>query len=412
MAENNKYQVGDTAAIRNYPRVLHRYERLIEIATDLVSSLELNTILEHIVHAAKELTECQSASLLLFDPQTEKLYFEAATDQFIEQRGQLALPTKNSIAGWVFTYGESALVNDVLQDPRFYAEVDVLTHHQTESILCVPLRLKQKTLGVIEAVNKKEGLFDEDDARILQAVATQASIAIENNRLFIQSDLIAEMVHELRSPLTALTAAGHLLQRSDLGDEQRNKLRQTILNEALRLDTMAGGFLDLARLESGRAHFIREPVHLGGLVEECLEIIRPQADAEMITLETDLGTSIAPVMGDRHRLKQLLLNLLTNAIKYNKPQGKVNVSLRSDGADVLLAVEDTGCGIPSENLPHIFERFYRVPKEEGDSQGAGLGLAIAKRIAETHQGSIEVESKSGVGSTFTVRIPTQPTTDI
>ena len=226
MTEKNQHHVGDTTAIRNYPRVLHRYERLIEIATDLVSSLDLNTILDHIVHAAQELTECQSASLLLFDPPSEKLYFEAATDQLKEISGQLAVPIENSIAGWVFTHGEIAMVNDVLQDPRFYTEVDILTHHQTRSILCVPLRLKQKTLGVIEAVNKMEGIFDEDDARILQAVATQASIAIENNRLFQQSDLIAEMVHELRSPLTALTAAGHLLQRPELEEEQRSQYQE------------------------------------------------------------------------------------------------------------------------------------------------------------------------------------------
>jgi signal transduction histidine kinase len=407
VTEKDQQHGGEVAAIRNCPQVLHRYERLIETASDLVSSLDLSTILDHIVDAAKELTECQSASLLLFDPSSKQLYFEAATFSLPDRRSQLVVPIENSIAGWVFSHGEVALVDDVPQDPRFYAEVYVLTDHQTRSILCVPLHLKQKTLGAIEAINKQEGKFDEDDVRILQAVATQASIAIENNRLFKQSDLIAEMVHELRSPLSALTAACHLLQHPDLKEEHRIKLRQTILNESLRLDTMTGGFLDLARLESGRVHFKREPVHLGGLAEECLEIIRPQADAESITLESSLGTSIAPVTGDRDRLKQLLLNLLTNAIKYNKPGGKVRVRLQSEGNDVLLSVQDTGCGIPAKSLPHIFERFYRVPKEEDHSRGAGLGLAIAKRIAESHQASIEVKSRSGRGSTFTVRVPTQ-----
>ena len=407
MSKKRTRRTGDTAKLRNYPRLVRRYERLIEIASDLASSLDLDALLGRIVLAAQELTDCEAASLLLYDSQTNHLHFEAATTSLDGGLDQKAVPIDSSIAGWVFEKGKVALVKDVLQDPRFFGEVDAITHIKTRSILCVPMRLKKKTLGVIEAVNKKEGEFDEDDTSVLQAVATQAAISIENSRLFRQSDLISELVHELRSPLTALTAAAHILQRPELGAKQHGKLLSTLLNEARRLDTMAGGFLELARLESGRAHFKREPVHLGGLTEECLEIIRPQAEAEQITLESDLTASISPVMGDRNRLKQLLLNLLTNAIKYNQPGGKVHVSLQSKGNEVLLAVKDTGSGIPAKSLPRIFERFYRVPDQEAQSRGAGLGLAIAKRIAENHQGSIEVVSKRRKGSTFTVRMPIQ-----
>jgi signal transduction histidine kinase len=322
--------------------------------------------------------------------------------------GQKAVPTDRSIAGWVYTKGEIALVEDVLQDSRFFSEVDAVTNFTTRSILCVPLRLKEKILGVIEAVNKKKGIFDEDDVIVLRAVATQAAISIENSRLFKQSDLIAELVHELRTPLTALIAASHILQRADLGAAERGRLLSTIMNESLRLDTMARGFLDLARMESGRAQFYREPVHLGGLAEECLEIIRPQAEEVNVTLESKLDSALPPVMGDRNRLKQLLLNLLTNAIKYNKPGGWVQVNLKGDGDDVLLSVKDSGCGIPAKSLPRIFERFYRGPDQEDQSLGAGLGLAIAKRIVENHRGEISVASKVGKGSTFTVRIPIQP----
>ncbi|MGA9533273.1 MAG: ATP-binding protein, partial [Anaerolineales bacterium] len=116
--------------------------------------------------------------------------------------------------------------------------------------------------------------------------------------------------------------------------------------------------------------------------------------------------SLAPVPADRNRLKQIFLNLLTNAIKYNKPNGSVHVSLRrTDGDMIAVDVQDTGKGIPAENLPHVFERFYRVPDQEGHVGGTGLGLAIARRIAEAHHGSIEVTSEDGVGSTFTVRLP-------
>jgi signal transduction histidine kinase len=269
------------------------------------------------------------------------------------------------------------------------------------------LRARGNTLGVIEAINKKCG-YDKDDITVLQTLAVQAAIAIENRRLFQQSDLVADMVHELRTPLAALTAAGHLILRPDLLEEQRQNVARTLLGEVQRLNQMTSDFLELARLESGRLYLDSEPIHLGGLMEECLEIMRPQADDERISLQAEIDAGTATVRGDRDRLKQLLLNLLTNAIKYNHPDGFVKVSVSPAGNEMMLAVEDSGRGIPKKFLPKIFDRFYRVPNEDGYPGGTGLGLAIAKRIVENHRGRIEVASRRGKGSTFTVYLPMGP----
>lgn len=398
----------EESAIRNYPQLVRKYARLLEVSQQLVSTLELQSLLDSIVEAAKELTESEAASLLLHDSQTNHLYFEAATDDLIDRARRTAVPVETSIAGHVFSESEPLVVADALQDPRFFREVDVLNRFQTKSILGVPLRTKEKAFGVIEAVNKRDGSFDEDDVRVLQTLAAQAAIAIENSRLFQQSDLIAEMVHELRTPLGALTAAAHLLQRPDLPEEQRGKLSQTVYNEVERLNGMADDFLELARLESGRVRFTREPVHLGGLIGECIEIVRPQADEVGIELLRDVDPTLAPVPGDRNRLKQVFLNLLTNAIKYNHPGGEVEIRLQWDEDTVTIDVIDKGKGIPAESKPRIFERFYRVPDQEGHVGGTGLGLAIAKRIVEAHQGTITVESEPGEGSTFTVTLPASP----
>jgi signal transduction histidine kinase len=395
----------EISAITNYPRLLKRYARLLEIASELVSVLDLNILLQHIVDAAQELTESEGASLLLYDPQTHQLYFQAATGPLNEQEKQTAIPAESSIAGWIFTNNEPLLVEDAKSDPRFFREIDVLTQFKTRSILGVPLHAKDKTLGVIEVVNKLEGTFQEIDLRLLQSLAAQAAIAIENSRLFQQSDLVAEMVHELRTPLAALTAAAHLIQRPELEDDQRDKLSRTMYSEVQRLNEMATDFLDIARLESGRISFVREPIYLEGLIRECLEIIRPQAEAERITLATEIDRSLEPVLGDRNRLKQLLLNLLTNAIKYNHQRGQVLVTLRCEGDELLLSVKDTGKGIPPESLSRVFDRFYRVPDQETGAIGTGLGLAIAQRIAKNHNGIVEVESVLDQGSTFTLRLP-------
>lgn len=395
----------DTSAIRNYPLLLHRYARLLEVTSDLASTFDLEVLLQQIVDAARELTESEAAVLLLYDASSRHLYFEAASSVADMGISRHSVPAEGSIAGWIFTRCEPLVVQNAVEDPRFIREVDALTRFQTRSILGVPLTTKDKTLGVIEALNKQAGAFEDEDIRVLQTLAAQAAIAIENTRLFQQSDLVAEMVHELRTPMGALSAASHLLQRPDLPEEQRQRLSQTIAEEVRRLNEMATDFLEWARLESGRVRLVREPVDLGGLVQETLEVVRPHAEAEGILLETDIDRKIPPTQGDRNRLKQLLLNLLTNAIKYNQRGGSIAIRLARQGEHVLLAVSDTGRGIPTESLPRIFERFYRVPDRGGGVSGTGLGLAIAKRIAESHAGTIEVQSEPGRGSTFTVRLP-------
>lgn len=399
---------GPDTAIRNYPKLLNRYQRLLELTSDLAATFDLDTLLQRIVVAARELTDSEASSLLLYEKQTHSLYFEAATGALVSGVGQRAIPADNSIAGWVFTHGEAIVSQDVLNDPRFYRELDALTRFETQSILGVPLRTKDKVLGVIESVNKVEGIFTDEDVQILQTLAAQAAIAIENSQLFMQSDLIAEIVHEVRTPLASLTAASHLLQRPDLPADQRTKLGQTILYEVQRLNDLTTDFLELSRLESGRMHLKREPIHLGGLIEESLAVVRAQASSKQIELETEFDSSLAPFHGDRKLLKQLLLNLLTNAIKYSNPGDVVTVALRSEDDEVSMEVRDTGRGISPEDQERLFQRFYRAADGEDDVQGTGLGLVIAKRIAESHEGSIFVESALGEGTTFAVKLPAGP----
>jgi signal transduction histidine kinase len=398
----------ELSAIRNYPLLVRRYARLLEVTTDLASRLDLENLLQRIVEAAQELTDCEAASLLMYDAPSQQLYFEAATNELAAGVGRQTVPTERSIAGWVFTHGEPLVVDDALTDPRFFRELDVLTQFRTQSVLGVPLRTQYKTLGVIEAINKRKAPFDDQDVRLLQALAAQAAIAIENSRLFQQSDVVSEIVHELRTPLAALMAAAYLLQRPDLPKEEHQRLGESIYTEVRRLNEMATDFLELARLESGRTRFTREPVDLAGLVRECLEVIRPQAEVDRIRLETQIDAGLGPVHGDRNRLKQVVLNLLTNAIKYNQKGGLVRVSIAAEPSLAVLSVTDTGRGIPPESLPRVFDRFYRVPDQEAATAGTGLGLAIAKRIVESNRGTIEVSSQMGQGSTFTVRLPSSP----
>lgn len=389
------------------PSSVRRLDHLLDITTELISTLELNALLQKIVDSAKELTESQAAALLLFNTQRNHLYFEAATEPLRKDDTLIAIPMEKSIAGWVFRNQEPLLVNDTDAEPRYFRDVELVLSARANTIMGIPLVTNEKTIGVLEVVNKIHGHFDEDDLQLLQTLATLSAIAIENTRLFRQSDMIADMVHELRTPLSSLSAASHLLQRTGLEQSQRSQIQQTIFNEVERLNELTTNFLELSRLESGRIRFEREPVHIEGLVRECMEILRPQADAEVVSLEIAAENDLTPVLGDRNQLKRLLLNLINNAIKYNSKSGWVKVNLQRGDRSILIDVSDSGRGIPAEGLKNLFDRFYRVPDQEGRVGGTGLGLAIAKKIVVNHGGSISVESELNKGTTFSIKLPVE-----
>jgi signal transduction histidine kinase len=383
---------------------LARFRRVIELSQILNSTLDLPALLDQIVIAAREVTGTEASSILLTDQKTGELYFEAATGTKSEEVKRVVVPPE-SVAGWVARENQVQVINDVSVDPRFSPLADQQSGFSTRALIAVPLKFKDRTIGVLEVVNRIEGHpFDKEDVEVLTALASHAAIAIENARLFQQSDLISEMVHELRTPLTSIVAYSELLM-GPVKLEQSKAFAETILQEATRLTSMINDFLDLARLQSGRARLKHEPVDLIDLIEECTSTVSAQAHKKNVRLETHILHNLPEMTGDRLLLKRVLLNLLSNAVKYNRPDGSVRTNVQIIDGYLHIAVRDNGRGIPQQDLPHIFEKFYRVADSEGWATGTGLGLSIAKEIAEVHQGRIEVESEVNNGSTFTLILP-------
>jgi signal transduction histidine kinase len=383
------------------------YRRLIDIARDLASTLDLDILLDRIVSASADLTESEAASILLYDEGAHELYFQVATNLDQPTLRGLAVPLEGSIAGWIVTNRLPVCTTDVSCDPRHFANIEKQTHISTKSLLGVPLITKEKVVGVLEVINKQSGEFSKDDEDLLQVLGAQAAVAIENARLFHQSDLVAEFVHELRTPLASIGTATYLLLRPEMSQEQRQSIIHNIYSETLRLNTLASSFLDLARLESGRVQYKLTRFDLSSLLHECIEIMQGKADEYHISLELKISQDFPPVEADRDKIKQVVLNLLSNAIKYNCPNGLITILANLEENGWALSVRDTGTGIPVKALPHLFQKFYRVEASDGKVAGTGLGLSICKQIISGHGGTIEVKSKFGKGATFTIRLPKQ-----
>lgn len=389
---------------RSPDTLLERYLSLVDIARILASTLDLDRLLHQIVHAAAILTDSYAASIILYDELKNQLFFQSSTNLDSKVMRGLEVPVESSIAGEIVRTRKPIIVMNTDDEPKHFQGVGKSVDYKTESLLGVPLIAKDKVIGVLEAINKNEGVFTSDDESLLTALGSQAAVAIENTRLFQQSDLISELVHELRTPLASIQTAAHILARVDISPQQQKSMAETIQKEALRLSDMTTSFLEMARLESGRTQFEKEPVNLEALLNEAADLIRSQVEAEGLTLKMEITPPFPEILGDRDKLKQVIINLLSNAIKYNRKNGTVVLGASKYKENVFFYIRDTGRGMKPEHVKNLFEKFFRAPGSEKIS-GTGLGLSISKRIIDGHGGTIEVDSKLDVGTTFTVTLP-------
>jgi len=397
-------------SVQETTKSVARLEWLIEISRSLNSTLDLRPLLHRIAVAAQQLTDTEASSILLLDRKSGQLYFEAATN--LPGIRSIVVPMEGSIAGLVVQTGKPIVVPDVREDPHFYRQADEQSEFNTRSILAVPMVVRGNVIGVLEVVNKQGGdEFTREDVEMLTVLGGQAAVAVQNALLFQQSDLVAEIVHEMRTPLMSIVGYSELMQQPAVTLEQCRQFAGIIVGEAERLGGLANDFLELAKLESGRASLSHDRVDLSTVIRMAIGVLVPQADEKQVGLSTDVPDDMPPVMGDAQRLHQVMLNLMGNGIKYCRPGDNITVTARCEGDNLVVGVADTGPGIPADILPRIFERFYRVPGAEERTVGSGLGLTISRKIVEAHGGEISVSSEEGEGTTFTFTLPLEATPD-
>ncbi|MBC7249552.1 MAG: GAF domain-containing sensor histidine kinase [Anaerolineae bacterium] len=406
--------------IAGMERRIASLERLVRVSLILNSTLSLEPLLQTIIEVITELTETEDCSILLFDEKTGELRFRAARKMRQEELENISVPIDNSIAGWIFRNNKPLLIRDAQNDDRFYQGVDRKLDFQTRSIIGVPLQVRGRAIGVLEAINKRGGReMGWEDVHVMTTLAAQAAIAIENARLMeelrkayeklheldrLKSDFISIAAHELRTPLSLILGYASFLRGSATG--QASEQLDIVLQSAMRLNSLIGDMVNLRHIETGEAQLELEVFSLNDLVRNCIQEFLSLACAKQQTVGLNLPSPPLMIEADRQKLHLVLGNLLSNAVKFTPSGGRIEVLACEHDGQAWVAVRDTGIGIPRKELDRVFDRFYQVePSLSRRYEGMGLGLSIAKGMVELHGGRIWVESEVGKGSTFIFCLP-------
>jgi PAS domain S-box-containing protein len=293
----------------------------------------------------------------------------------------------------------------------------VLRELGLKSFVTVPLVARGRTIGALTFSSTRPGRhYTDEDVAYAQEIAARAALAIENARLYARAqevnrakdEFLATLSHELRTPLTPILGWTHMIRSGRLGPAEVAQGVRVIEKNSQSLSRLINDLLDMSSILSGKMRIERAPVELGGVVREAAETVRPQADARSVAVEVQTG-DLPPafVSGDRTRLVQVFWNLLHNAVKFSREGGRVRVRVGATDGTARVEVEDEGAGIPSEFLPHVFERFRQADMATTRAHGGlGLGLALVKSFVEAHGGSVRAESAGPErGSRFVVALP-------
>ncbi len=398
-------------------------DALVALSRQMSTMLDFTRVVETVVSELVRGIPVTHCALLILDRDTGelKVRHEAAA---VESPPARPLSGDGEVVAWLRREDGVLVKEEAKLDPRLAAHFERAEGELDEvtASVIVPLKVERKLVGVLLLGEKLSGeIFDADELELLAVLGSQAAVALENARLYEElsqsnvrlaeasrhkSRFLAGMSHELRTPLNSITGFSKLLLNGvdgDLTPLQQTYL-QSIHTSSTHLQQLVKEVLDMSRIEAGKLELAREVVDVGAVVEECIDTARALAEGKPVRVDSDVTDGIPAVDADRTKLKQIVLNLVSNAVKFT-PAGRVLVRVRAEQDAVHLMVADTGPGIPSADLPRLFEPFTRIEHTARDADGVGLGLMLSKRLVELHGGRIWVESRERQGSTFHVTLP-------
>jgi signal transduction histidine kinase len=430
------------------------FSALIDVGTALCRTLRLRELLAAMMERVREVLDAEACSVMLVDEPSHALRWEVALGEGAGKLQAMSVPLGKGISGRVALSGAAIRIEDAQHDPRWEGQAyDRETGITTRSILCVPIRTRERVIGVVQVLNRHGGPFTDDDQQLLEALASMGAVAIENARLYenleakvqertaeltrtlaalretqaqlVQSekmaalgDLVAGVAHEINTPLGAVASNTDLVERAltkakdALADPAQAAKAVAFLERAAgmvdvsreacrRINEIVRSLRNFARLDEAE----RKPAALHEGLDSTLTLVAHLLK-NRITVHRDYG-QLPQVLCYANQLNQVFLNLLVNAAQAIDGPGDITIRTRcvptpGPAGSAVVEISDTGCGIPPQFMNKIFDPGFTT---KGVGVGTGLGLAICYRIVANHQGKIEVESAVGKGSTFRIILP-------
>lgn len=384
------------------------------ISTELLSAIDLEDCLKILVNRIASYLSVEIVSIMLIDNDKKRLVVKIAkglNEDIVRDAGSAI---GEGIAGWVGKTGEPLLIKDITKDIRFTPRGG--GKYYNNSLLSVPLKMHDRIIGVINVNNKaSRGIFRESDLDLLNAIANFAAMAIEVMRLEGQiaknnkdtSELISNVSHDLKTPLATIKEALLLILEGVTGqiNEKQKRYLGISAENVRRMARIIDNILSSDKIIQDR-HIKRNLFNVSETVKSIIDSLGIVAKKGGIILEGSIPDKKIEMWGDPDKLNEVISNLVENAIKYNKPEGRVDLLLKEDEKSVTISVRDTGMGISKDDINRVFDRYYRVDDaEKSGVSGTGLGLSIVKDIVNMHKGNISVESERDKGTKFTVKLP-------
>jgi two-component system, NtrC family, sensor kinase len=407
-------------------RSVGELKALSEVGQAVSSTLDLETVLRTIVSRATELAGADAGAIYEYDETTEEFYLRTV-DRYADDLVQVlrARPIRKGegALGRLAVVYEPVQIRDIVDERVYQSGVrKILIRLGYRSLLAVPLLRENHLIGGLVVNRKIAGEFTPQVIDLLKTFATQSALAIQNARLFREikdksrqlelasqhkSEFLANMSHELRTPLNAIIGFSEVLAErmfGEINDKQAEYLAD-ILESGRHLLSLINDILDLSKIEAGRMELERTTFHLPNAIENALTLVRERAQRHGITLGCTVDEHLGMIDADERKVKQVLLNLLSNALKFTSEGGRIDVRATARDDAVEISVTDTGVGIAPEDQATVFEEFRQVGSMATKVEGTGLGLAISRKFIELHGGRIWVGSQVGMGSTFAFTLP-------
>ena len=430
-ASQSSVAIVNARLFRELAQKVELLEAVRGVGEAISASLDLNEVLERILASAVRLSSADGGLMIEYD-ETERtfdtrLVLGASASLLDRLDEQMGVADGETMFG---RFGQAAMEGRVLEIPdttvgRLDPMAELLIADGWRSLLSVPIRRDQRLVGMLLVRRAHPGTFPPSTTDLLLTLAAQSAIAIINARLFREveaksaelevasrhkSEFLASMSHELRTPLNAVIGFSEVLADRLFGElnERQDEYVHDIWNSGRHLLELLNEILDLSKVEAGQMALEPTTFRVADALEYVLSLVRERAAAHQVALDLTLDEDVGSVHADELRFKQVVLNLVSNAVKFTPDGGRVDVRAERDDTELVITVTDTGMGIPPEDRERIFESFQQGGRGVAREEGTGLGLTLSRRIVELFEGRLWLESEVGAGSTFGFAIPVRP----